>query len=168
MGRFQINQENPEGIRFRSMSVDDIGAVHEIETQSFPTPWSQQAFYQELTNNTVAQYLIAEKGDRLVGYAGMWVMLDEAHVTNIAVRSELRGQKIGEQLLHRLIAVAVRLGAKRMTLEVRKSNEVAQNLYQKFGFRAAGVRKKYYSDKEDAILMWADLPERAEDDGWIE
>jgi ribosomal-protein-alanine N-acetyltransferase len=140
------------------MTVDDISAVHAIETRAFQSPWSQHAFYQELTNNQVAQYIVCELEEQLLGYAGVWVMVDEAHVTNIAVHPDWHGQKVGERLFCQLMLLSMYLGAQRMTLEVRVSNEVAQNLYKKYGFREAGIRKQYYSDREDAIIMWADLP----------
>jgi ribosomal-protein-alanine N-acetyltransferase len=149
------------------MEVGDIAAVHAIERHSFATPWSQHAFYQELTNNQVAQYIVVESKGELAGYAGVWIMIDEAHVTNIAVHDEYRGQKVGERLLQQLMALSRYLGALRMTLEVRVSNEIAQRLYKKHGFRAVGVRKQYYSDKEDAIIMWAELPDDAGSGGQL-
>jgi ribosomal-protein-alanine N-acetyltransferase len=154
-----MNEQNYplKGLVFRPMELNDIAAVHEIERHSFATPWSQQAFFQELTNNDVAQYIVVEYDGALIGYGGVWVMLDEAHVTNIAVHPNYRGERVGERLLLQLMALSRFLGAQRMTLEVRPSNEPAQRLYRKHGFRAVGVRKKYYSDKEDAMIMWAEL-----------
>jgi ribosomal-protein-alanine N-acetyltransferase len=93
----------------------------------------------------------------LAGYAGLWLMVDEAHVTTIAVRPQFRGRGFGELLLVSLAEVAMEIGARWLTLEVRVSNEVAQRLYRKYGFRPAGVRQKYYSDnQEDALIMWTD------------
>lgn len=93
----------------------------------------------------------------LAGYAGLWLMLDEAHVTTIAVRPVARGQGLGELLFVGLVDLALSLGAKYMTLEVRVSNTVAQNLYRKYGFHDEGIRKRYYSDDgEDALIMWSD------------
>jgi ribosomal-protein-alanine N-acetyltransferase len=98
--------------------------------------------------------------EEVIGYAGMWTIMDEAHITNIAVTGAFRGRKLGERLLEELVMKAATKGMKRMTLEVRVSNTVAQGLYEKFGFRAEGVRRAYYSDNnEDALIMWADLPE---------
>lgn len=95
--------------------------------------------------------------ETLAGYAGLWLMLDEAHITTIAVRPNLRGQGLGELLLVGLTDLACALGAKYMTLEVRVSNTVAQNLYKKYGFREEGIRKRYYSDNgEDALIMWSE------------
>lgn len=95
--------------------------------------------------------------ETLAGYAGLWLMLDEAHITTIAVRPNLRGQGLGELLLIGLIDLASALGASYLTLEVRISNTVAQNLYRKYGFREEGVRKRYYTDNnEDALIMWSE------------
>jgi len=98
----------------------------------------------------------ARKGP-VVGYAGLWLVLDEAHVTTIAVRPDLRGQGLGELLLVRLTEIAQEMGAHRMTLEVRVSNEVAQDLYRKYTYKVEGVRRRYYSDdNEDAMIMWSE------------
>jgi len=139
----------------REMTVDDLADVHEVERLSFPTPWSTNAFLRELTENIYADYIVAAVRGRVIGYAGMWVVIDEAHVTNIAVHPEFRGRGIGERLLCELFVRAKARGARRMTLEVRPSNEVARHLYEKHGFVARGLRKGYYSDTgEDAIIMW--------------
>jgi ribosomal-protein-alanine N-acetyltransferase len=146
---------------FRSMRPEDIPAVCEIEQESFTTPWTAGAFRNELTNNHFAHYVIMEIGGEIAGYAGMWLILEEAHITNIAVRSRFRGKKLGERLVRELMRTAAFLGAARMTLEVRASNYVAQRLYEKMGFRSVGVRRGYYTDNnEDAIIMWVDLPKR--------
>ena len=148
-------------VSFRLMRLEDIPAVHGIEVEAFPTPWSEQAFVNELTQNHFAHYVVMEYGDRVIGYGGMWVIIDEAHVTNVAVLPEFRGRKLGSRLMAELGDRAWRLGAKHMTLEVRESNMVAQSLYMKYGFKPSGVRPGYYSDNgEDAIIMWAELPLR--------
>jgi ribosomal-protein-alanine N-acetyltransferase len=148
-------------IIFRMMRYEDIPEVSAIEVESFATPWSEQAFISELTQNQFAQYIVMEYEERLIGYGGMWIIIDEAHVTNIAVTAEFRGRRLGERLLAELGARAVRLGAERMTLEVRPSNAVARRMYEKFGFEAVGLRPGYYSDNgEDAIIMWSELPFR--------
>jgi len=139
------------------MALSDIDQVLAIEQRSFPTPWSKKAFISEITDNIFASYMVVEKGDKIVGYGGMWVFLDEAHITNIAVAPENRRTGIGEFILKQLIATAVAGGAKRMTLEVRASNHAAQRLYEKMGFERKGLRKGYYTDlREDAIIMWKD------------
>lgn len=147
---------------FRSMRLEDIDRICEIELESFPAPWTAAAFYNELVNNHFAHYLVMEIDGQIVGYGGMWTIMDEAHVTNIALSAKYRGRKLGERLLRELQATAAFLGANRMTLEVRVSNTIAQRLYEKFGFHSVGVRKGYYSDNnEDAIIMWADLPKHS-------
>ncbi|MBC7325732.1 MAG: ribosomal protein S18-alanine N-acetyltransferase, partial [Moorella sp. (in: Bacteria)] len=106
-------------------------------------------------NNNFAYYYIAQAGGQVVGYAGMWIILDEAHITNVAVHPHYRGRRLGELLLRVLMQEALHLGADRMTLEVRVSNRPAQRLYERLGFTRAGVRKGYYNDnREDAIIMW--------------
>ena len=137
------------------MTMEDIARVLEIERQSFRTPWPADAYVHELRENRLAAYIIARVDNDLVGYAGMWVILDEAHITTIAVDPRYRGQYIGERLLIGLLDAALERGARWMTLEVRRSNTTAQALYTKYGFREIGTRKGYYSDnREDAIVMW--------------
>ena len=139
------------------MTVEDIGAVSEVERASFPVPWPANAFRHELTQNRHARYVVAREGDRVVGYAGLWLMVDEAHVTTFAVLPEHRRRRIGERMLHRLFQIAEEMGAEWLTLEVRASNLPAQRLYEKYGFHRAGVRRRYYSDNnEDALIMWTD------------
>lgn len=151
-------------LEFRHMTLEDIPHVVNIERECFTTPWSATAFTNELTNNHFAKYMIMECNGDIAGYGGMWIIMDEAHVTNIAVRTMYRGIKLGERLLSELQRTAAFLGAEKMTLEVRKSNIVAQNLYLKLGFNSAGVRPKYYTDNnEDALIMWADLPKYTDD-----
>jgi ribosomal-protein-alanine N-acetyltransferase len=136
------------------MRAEDVPAVHEIERLSFSTPWPAYAFEQELKGNRLARYIVARAGERLVGFAGMWLMVDEAHVTTFGVHPEWRRQGIGRQLLLNLIELSVAIGARRMTLEVRASNHSAQALYESFGFEVAGRRTRYYTDDgEDALVM---------------
>jgi ribosomal-protein-alanine N-acetyltransferase len=143
-------------VTLETMRMDDIPRVLVIEQQSFRTPWPRDAYTHELNENRLAAYLVAKTEEGIVGYGGMWVILDEAHVTTIAVDPAYRGQHIGERLLLGLIDAALGRGARWMTLEVRRSNDVAQTLYKKYGFREIGVRKGYYSDnREDAIVMWS-------------
>ncbi|MFD2613788.1 ribosomal protein S18-alanine N-acetyltransferase [Paenibacillus gansuensis] len=155
-------QGEPEPV-FRAMRAEDIPAIVEIENEAFTTPWTAGAFYNELTNNHFAKYMVMEIAGEIAGYGGMWMIMDEAHVTNIAVRAKYRGRKLGERLLREMQQTAAYIGAVKMTLEVRMSNTVAQNLYTKLGFARAGVRKGYYSDnQEDALIMWAELPKYSE------
>ena len=159
----------PQTVQFRGMQTDDISRISELEKECFPTPWTEDAFYNELVHNHFAHYIVMLWKDVVIGYAGMWTIMDEAHITNIALTGEYRGRKLGERMMMELMNRAAGHGMKRITLEVRVSNVIAQRLYEKFGFRAEGVRRGYYSDNgEDAIIMWAELPEQAESDslGW--
>ncbi|MBD8070696.1 ribosomal protein S18-alanine N-acetyltransferase [Bacillus sp. PS06] len=147
-------------VTFRLMTVEDIDDVLLIENASFATPWSREAFYNELMNNHFAHYIVMLEQDKVIGYCGMWIIVDEAHITNIAILPEYRGRKLGEALMVKVKMSAMSLGATRMTLEVRVSNHVAQSLYRKHGFVAGGIRKNYYTDnQEDAIVMWVNLYE---------
>jgi ribosomal-protein-alanine N-acetyltransferase len=136
------------------MGLDDIAAVHEIERLSFSSPWPAHAFEQELKGNRMARYLVARAGERVVAFAGIWLMADEAHVTTFGVHPEWRRRGIGRQLLLALLELSLEIDARRMTLEVRAGNEAAQALYQSFGFLVAGRRPRYYTDDgEDALVM---------------
>jgi [ribosomal protein S18]-alanine N-acetyltransferase len=144
-------------VLIEDMTLDDIAAVQEVERASFPVPWPANAFRHELSSNRNARYIVAREGDKVVGYAGLWLMVDEAHITTFAVLPEHRRQKIGERMLQRLFDLSEEMGAEWLTLEVRVSNLPAQGLYEKYGFRRAGVRRRYYSDNnEDALIMWTD------------
>ena len=144
--------------RLTEMKLDHIPGVLEIEQISFPTPWSHQAFTYEITQNNFAHYVVALQAEKVIGYAGMWLVLDEAHITNVAVHPNCRGQKLGLALMLETMRQAVLRGAVRMTLEVRPSNTVARELYKKLGFKEKGLRKRYYTDtNEDAIIMWVEL-----------
>lgn len=139
----------------REMTEKDIDGVLDIEREVFITPWSREAFVLEITENQLARYIVAEKDDIIVGYGGLWLILDEGHITNIAISSPYRGQGIGNLMIEKLIDTCEKRGIYNMTLEVRKSNLIAQSLYKKYGFIDCGVRKGYYSDtKEDAVIMW--------------
>lgn len=144
----------------RRMTMADVDGVEAVEAATFPTPWSRDAFASEM-KNVAARYLVAEKDGVIIGYAGAWIIIDESHITNIAVLSDHRGQGIGRRLTEGLMQYLSNLGAAYATLEVRKSNEVAQNLYKSLGFIKLGVRKRYYEDNgEDALIMVCDhMPE---------
>lgn len=136
------------------MRLADVQPVLEIERLSFSSPWPAYAFEQELTANRMAHYIVARRDDRVVGFAGVWLMVDDAHITTFGVHPDHRRQGVGRRLLLRLAELAEELGAARMTLEVRVSNVAAQALYRSFGFRDAGRRVAYYSDDgEDALVM---------------
>ncbi|NLC69636.1 MAG: ribosomal protein S18-alanine N-acetyltransferase [Clostridiaceae bacterium] len=136
-------------------TISHVDDIINIENLSFKIPWTRNAFLQELGNRSFTIYLSAKAGDRVVGYAGMWKIVDEGHITNIAVHPEFRGIGIGSMLLEALKKRAKKEGIVKMTLEVKKSNEAALKLYTKHGFIPAGIRKGYYAeDGEDAIIMW--------------
>lgn len=138
-----------------SLKLEHIDSVLVIDTLCFPTPWSKESFQKEIENNKFARYIIAKKGEVVIGYAGMWLILDEGHITNIAVHPEYRGIGAGKLLLEALIEICKIELVNSITLEVRKSNIVAQSLYKKYGFVEEGIRKEYYGDnREDAIIMW--------------
>ncbi len=144
-------------VLIEDMTLDDVAGVQEVERASFPVPWPANAFRHELTQNRNARYIVARDDELIVGYAGLWLMVDEAHITTFAVLPEWRRRRIGERMLQRLFDVAEEMGAEWLTLEVRVSNLPAQLLYEKYGFRRAGVRRRYYSDNnEDALIMWTD------------
>ncbi|WP_139905661.1 ribosomal protein S18-alanine N-acetyltransferase [Clostridium thermarum] len=131
-----------------------IEGVLNVSMLSFPITWSKESFEQELSNR-YARYVVAVKDGIVVGFGGMWIIIDEAHITNIAVHPEFRGFGIGSMLVDALMNICKIEGVTAATLEVRVSNFKAINLYKKFGFVEEGIRKSYYEDnKEDALIMW--------------
>ncbi|HPU02032.1 MAG TPA: ribosomal protein S18-alanine N-acetyltransferase [Bacillota bacterium] len=153
----------PLSFTIEPMTLDDLEAVAKIEQDSFDQPWSLQSFRTELVRNEVAHYLVARVGGKVVGYGGIWVILDEAHLTTIAVAEPYRRFGIGTALLKALMDKSLSLGARRISLEVRPSNHAARKLYEKFGFTIKGVRKHYYFD-EDGLVMFCELGGGGEDD----
>ena len=138
------------------MRDEDVEIVAALDRKCFPTPWSVSAYITEV-HNPSGYYIVAKSDGRVVGYAGMWLIMDESHITTIGVEPSFRGMKIGERMLVNLLDEAVHRGARRATLEVRRHNLVAQNLYLKYCFRFAAVRKGYYTNNnEDALVMWVD------------
>jgi ribosomal-protein-alanine N-acetyltransferase len=166
------------------MTEADIAQVAAIEHESFPTTWPQTAYRRELSNNLARYLVVVDRShapvqpddvpsrqsffarfrrgrqpvspttDYIVGYIGVWLMVDEAHIVAIAVREAYRGQGLGERLLADAIELALDNDQESVTLEVRKSNDVAQRLYEKYRFLKVGMRKRYYSDNhEDAVIM---------------
>lgn len=148
----------PDTIWFDSMEEKHLDQVMEIEVRSFSSPWTRSAYLYELTNNDFAHYISVRRGDQILGYAGMWVILDDAHITTLAVHPDYRGRGLGRMIMLEMMRRSIPLGATRMTLEVRNSNLAGRRLYTSLGFVEKGLRKKYYADtNEDAIIMWADL-----------
>ena len=147
----------PVRLRVEPMTLDDLAAVHEIEQASFSVPWPDDAYRSELQANRLASYLVVRSEDDLVAYGGIWLMVDEAHVTTFAVDPAWRRQRVGETLLLALLDLALARHAREATLEVRLSNVPARRLYEKYGFRPVGLRPRYYSDNgEDALIMTTD------------
>mgnify|MGYP001818360383 CR=1 FL=1 len=147
----------PVRLTVAEMTAEDIPAVHAIESASFPTPWPPYAFRQELETNRLARYIVVRAGARVIAYAGIWLMVDEAHVTTFAVLPAYRRRGIGGLLLVELMELSADIGAVVCTLEVRLSNAAARKLYQEFGFKPVGVRPRYYTDNsEDALIMTTD------------
>lgn len=136
------------------LNADNVDAVYEIEKKSFSVPWSYEAFVREATENQAARYTVLLEDGVPVAYAGVWFVMDEGHITNVAVDKAHRSKGYGEMVLKALIQLAADSGMAHMELEVRRSNTVAQNLYHKLGFIDVGYRKRYYADNnEDALLM---------------
>ena len=144
----------PLKLTIEAMRLEDLAEVQRIEQASFTTPWPENAYRSELMTNRLASYLIARIGGRIVAYGGMWLMVDEAHITTFAVHPAWRRQRIGERLLLAFLDLARDRQAREATLEVRLSNLAARRLYEKYGFRPVGLRPRYYSDNnEDALIM---------------
>jgi len=148
--------ESPRKLEISPMVIDDIPAVLAIETLSFQSTWPANAFLNELRDNKLAYYFVGRLDGRIVAYGGIWVILEDSHVTTIAVHPDVRGQRLGEELLVHLLDEAIERSASWITLEVRESNDVAQKLYRKYGFTVVSTRRGYYSDNnESALVMWA-------------
>jgi ribosomal-protein-alanine N-acetyltransferase len=144
----------PLKLSIEPMSLEDVADVHRIEAASFPTPWPDYAFRQEIQTNRLAHYLVVKAGDETIGYGGMWLMVDEAHITTFAVLPTWRRRGVGARLMLEMMRLAADVNARIVTLEVRLSNREARALYGKFGFKPVGIRPRYYSDNnEDALIM---------------
>lgn len=149
-----------ENLEITRMTAEDLEGVFEVEKTAFPLPWPISSFEEEL-RNILATYLIAKQGNKVVGYIGLWFIMDECHITNVAVHSDYRKQKIATRLVERMLELCKEHFTTYVTLEVRKNNIPAQCLYKKFGFKAEAVRKEYYKNpdntREDAIIMSLEL-----------
>lgn len=136
------------------MTYEDIDDVLAISFLSFPISWSRESFITELENN-FAYYVVAKSNNIITGFGGTWIIIDESHITNIAVHPSFRGLGIGELILKSLIDLGISHFISSMTLEVRASNAIAISLYNKLDFKEEGRRKKYYEDNgEDALILW--------------
>lgn len=143
---------------FRRLSYADISQVMIIEKLSFPQPWSKEGYAHELAENELAHFYGIFNGESLLAFGGFWLIVDEAHIANVAVHPDFRGKGLGELVMRQLMAVCQSMGALRMTLEVRESNLTALSLYEKLGFSIAGKRPHYYDyPDEAALIMWLTL-----------
>jgi ribosomal-protein-alanine N-acetyltransferase len=149
-------QTNLETVTIKRMAPEDTDGVVAIETKAYGQHhWSKDSFMQELNNDLAYYYSLFNQEGKLVAYAGTWHVLDEAHITNIAVDLDYRKRNYAQALLKRIIDDCYEEKIKYITLEVRVSNKAAINLYTKYGFQSFGTRKKYYQDNnEDALIMW--------------
>ena len=142
-------------VTIRQATAGDVDDIYEIETLCFPDPWSRDALLYELKRNPRAFYIVAEMEGQVVGYAGLWWIEDEGHITNVAVRPDCRDRRIGTGIIDVMLDFTCQEGIRHHTLEVRRSTAIAIRLYEKFGFQIEGVRKGYYvNNKEDALIMW--------------
>jgi ribosomal-protein-alanine N-acetyltransferase len=136
------------------LTVDDLDEIMVLERQCFQDPWSRRMYLTDLTQNSLATYLtLRAGGPGIVAYGGFWLLMDEAHIATIASHPGWRGCGLGQWLLVALLDAAIARTAVRATLEVRAGNRVAQRLYEKLGFEVMGVRKHYYRDGEDGLIM---------------
>ena len=143
------------GYRIRTAEERDIDRLTELDALCFSMPWSREAFHQELCENPLAFYMVLESEDNVIGYAGLWMILSEGHITNVAVEPAMRRKGLAELLLRELFQQAGDRGIQRFTLEVRPSNVAANGLYEKLGFVVMGRRKQYCEDNgEDALILW--------------
>ncbi len=141
-------------VAIRRMTLEDVPAVHEIDTLSFSLPWPERSFRFELTENPVSRSWVTEFNGRIAAMLVLWLIVDEAHIATLATHPDFRRQGIGERLMIAALVSARNEGATRAFLEVRAGNAAALALYNKYGFGMAGLRPRYYKDNnEDAILM---------------
>lgn len=136
----------------------DLAGVLEVEHESFTNPWTREMYAWELQNRSVCHIFVVRTEEQpVVGFCAFWLVFDEIHINNVAIRPGFRGQGIGTALMHHILAEAATLGARRATLEVRASNEAARRLYERLGFYVAGRRRNYYTNPvEDALILWRD------------
>lgn len=142
-------------LMIRKGSAADIDAIAALEQECFASPWSRESLYHDLAENQLSTYFVAELQGQIVGYVGIWAIMDEGHINNVAVSPSYRRQHIGSALIAAMLRSTEEAGIKSHTLEVRAGNRAAKGLYENYGFKEAGVRKGYYEDNgEDGIIMW--------------
>lgn len=141
----------------RPMRAEDLDRVHELEKLCFSDPWSREAFASEL-ENPLARYQLLTDGEAVLGYCGLWFVVDEGHITNLCIDPAHQGRGLGKLMMESLFIYAKNENICRLTLEVRVSNEKAISMYEKLSFVSAGIRKAYYENNgEDACIMWREL-----------
>lgn len=144
-----------DNIEIKEMKKEHLDGVMVVENLSFKIPWSRDSFLEELTTNELAVYFVATSDGQVIGYGGLWRIFNEGHITNIAIHPEFRRCGAGSKIMDRILDMCMENDINSLTLEVRKSNLAAQRLYEKYGFKIEGMRKKYYTDTgEDALIMW--------------
>lgn len=141
-----------DNIKISAMTLPDLDSISDILTCEFDDFWNYNLFKSELENKN-SMYIVAKLNNQIVGFAGIWLSVDDIHITNIVVKKNCRNQKIGSLMFNNLIELCENRTQKSITLEVNSNNIPAQKLYQKFGFKNVGIRKKYYNNTEDAIIM---------------
>lgn len=145
-----------DNVKIYKMTIADLDTISDILFSDFDDFWNVSTLKSELQNPN-SQYIIAKLNNEIVGFGGIWKAVDDIHITDIVVKKNFRGQKIGSILLEQLISLAKKQNITSITLEVNSTNIPAQNLYEKFGFKKVGLRKKYYNNIDDAIIMTKDL-----------
>ncbi|HEY7791822.1 MAG TPA: ribosomal protein S18-alanine N-acetyltransferase [Vicinamibacterales bacterium] len=133
----------------------DLDGVLDVEEQSFTNPWTREMYLNELAHSRVARVYVLRAEGRVIGFCSVWLILDELHINNLAIHPDARGRGLGTLLLDRVLGAAAQDGARRATLEVRRSNDTARRLYRRMGFEMVGTRRNYYtSPVEDALILW--------------
>lgn len=141
-----------DNLEISDMTISDFEIISPILTSDFDDFWSIQTLHSEL-NNPNSHYIVAKINTEIVGFAGIWKSIDDVHITNIVVKKDFRKNGIGSLLLQKLILLTKELKFKELTLEVNSNNDPAKKLYLKFGFKELGIRKRYYNNTDDAIIM---------------
>lgn len=146
--------EEKKDILIRSMEIEDLEQVCNIENQIFSKPWTREGFLSSLSDSNNI-YLVVQRNDEIVGYCGLWGVVGEGQINNVAVKSLFRGQGIGQCMLTKLLQEGKKNSLTSFTLEVRESNAVAIGLYERLGFQPVGIRKNFYEEpREGAVIMW--------------
>lgn len=149
--------EKGDSYSLRLMNLSDVDAVHALECECFEDPWTREAFEAECRNHLARYYLVVTE-ESVVGYCGLWKVVDEGHITNLCIAPNHRKKGLGNWMMRRVFDMAKAEDILNLTLEVRASNEKAIRLYETLGFSSAGLRKAYYENNgEDALIMWIAL-----------